>query len=79
MAKTIEKKAKEVEEVVEKLPIRKAQGPEAEDGKEDRTGKQLDKSLKERVIDKVGEKEYANAKPGQQLQWLMEERMITGG
>ena len=73
----IEKKATEVKEVADKLPIRKAAGPEVEDGKEDRTGKQLEKNVKERVIEKVGEKEYANAKPGQQLQWLLEERALV--
>lgn len=75
----IEKKATEVKEVAEKLPIRKAAGPEAEDTKNDRTGKQLEKGLKDRVIEKVGEKEYANAKPGQQLQWLIEERALIAG
>ncbi len=72
----IEKKATEVKEIAEKLPIRKAAGPEAEDKKDDRTGKQLERGLKERVIEKVGEKEYDNAKPGQQLQWLIEERAL---
>ncbi len=76
---TIEKKAKEVNEVVEKLPIRKAAGPELEDAKDDRTGRQLEKNAKERVIEKVGEKEYDNAKPGQQLQWLLEERALLAG
>lgn len=75
----IEKKATEVKEVADKMPIRKAAGPEVEDGKNDRTGKQLEKGLKDRVIEKVGEKEYDSAKPGQQLQWLIEERALIAG